>query len=541
MNMNRKPDSSRRSLLATSVGSLAVVLSLLQYSGAGEVQITILHTNDLHQHVEPLPRIAGYVTAYRSKHPNTVFIDAGDWFDRGSSLVTLTQGEALYGTMATMGYDTWILGNHDWAYGGQRLFDLMMRYPVPVLGTNLATTQPALPSNIARTVIKEFDGIRVGFFGITLDTYGKNPKSRPFLYVLDCHEQTKEAVAELQAADVDVIVAVTHLGFKKMKHEIGRSTSPSDLDLVQAHPGIDVVIGGHSHTFLDEQEIRDHHKRTGTIITQSGSSGKYVGRVTLSIDDQQHAITRFDVEQVRITDKLPEHSASAEFLKEQYAQYMPHAKAIVGRFDSPMQFHNLAFWYADFIRTHADVDICLLPRKVLYDEHELFGEGEVDVERLLGYLHDRYIIKSNVTGTSLLKFCEAEPMRDRFNPFHHQGRPFSGNAMFYSGFTAAFDGETQKVRFGIDPRKTYTLATPWPFGRHRHQLPPRTNAEDAKPVPGLDVADTRVLHQTTRQILTQKGTTDGLEFYVKYLEPLPDWGPWREHFETKLSGERLNP
>jgi len=84
---------------------------------AGQAAITILHTNDLHQHLAPLPRIAGYVADYKTQHPNTVFVDGGDWFDRGSSLAAMTGGEAIYGAMAHMGYDMWILGNHDWAYG----------------------------------------------------------------------------------------------------------------------------------------------------------------------------------------------------------------------------------------------------------------------------------------------------------------------------------------------------------------------------------------------------------------------------------------
>ncbi len=90
----------------------------LHTSRADEIEITILHTNDLHQNLRPLARIAGYVAGYKRTHPHTVFIDAGDWFDRGSSLVTMTRGEAIYGAMATMPYDFWIVGNHDWAYGG---------------------------------------------------------------------------------------------------------------------------------------------------------------------------------------------------------------------------------------------------------------------------------------------------------------------------------------------------------------------------------------------------------------------------------------
>ncbi len=110
---------ARRSRLNTirhgAVALVVLTVLLTVHLHAGEVEITILHTNDLHQHIEPLPRIAGYVAQYKREHANTVFIDAGDWFDRGSSLVLLTRGEAIYGAMARMGYDMWIVGNHDWA------------------------------------------------------------------------------------------------------------------------------------------------------------------------------------------------------------------------------------------------------------------------------------------------------------------------------------------------------------------------------------------------------------------------------------------
>ena len=76
-----------------------------------------------------------------------MFADAGDWFDRGSSLAPMTGGHAIYGAMARMGCDMWILANHDWAYGAGRLLELMQQYPVPVLRTNLATTKPPLPRN----------------------------------------------------------------------------------------------------------------------------------------------------------------------------------------------------------------------------------------------------------------------------------------------------------------------------------------------------------------------------------------------------------
>lgn len=518
----------------------ATALLIVGLSRAAEVEITIFHTNDLHQNIEPLPRIAGYVADFKREHPNTVFVDAGDWFDRGSSLVRLTRGGTLYGAMEKMDYDMWIVGNHDWAYGGQRLVDLIRQHPVPVLATNLATTRPPLPKNVVRKVVKEFEGVRVGFFGITLDTYGKNPKSRPELYVLDCRSEAAKAVAELKKEGVDLIVAVTHLGFKKMSHEVGRSTHPSDQDLVVDNPEIDIVIGGHSHTLLKESVVRKVHDRTGAIITQAGALGQYVGRLTLKFDTADRRITEFDVENVPITETLSDHPDVATFLEHEYAQHMPNAKKVVGQIREPIEFHNLAYWYADFIRHKADADLCLMPRKTLYDEPKSFAAGQVNVERLLGYLYDRYIVKATVKGADLLSYCDAEERRDMFHPFHHQGRPFSGDALFYSGMKVAFQLETQTVDFSIDPEKTYTLAIPWPFTgrdirRYQYELPPRAVAEKMNFIPGLRLTNAQLMTQTTRESLVAEGTTKGLYFYAKYRDPLPDWRAWTKHFEAKLN------
>lgn len=508
---------------------------------ADETEITILHTNDLHQNLKSLPLIAGYVANYKQQHPHTVFVDAGDWFDRGSSLVTLTRGETLYASMEKMGYDMWIVGNHDWAYGGARLIELMKRYPVPVLATNLATTRDSLPKNVVRTVIKEFGDLRIGFFGITLDTYGKNPKSRPNLYVLNCQAETAKAIQDLKRADVDLIVAVTHLGFKKMKHEIGRSKHPSDQDLVAANPDIDIVIGGHSHTLLKEETVRAVFAKTGAIITQAGASGQYVGRLTLRVNkvkDGDATIKSFSVENVR-TAGMQKHGDVAIFIDRQYAQHMPNAKSVVGEFKEPMEFHNLAYWYADFLLKQTGADICLLPRKTLYDEPTLYPKGKIDVERLLGYLYDRHVIKATVKGSDLLAYCDTKRMRNRFHPLHHQGRPFSGDALYYSGFDVKFNSETKEVKFSIEPEKSYTVAIPWPFTRkeistYRYNLPPRSVAEKADYVPGLRLTQTQLHPMSSRQLLVHEGKTEGLDFYRKFVTPREDWKPWQKHFESKL-------
>jgi 2',3'-cyclic-nucleotide 2'-phosphodiesterase (5'-nucleotidase family) len=526
-------------LHASRHGLMAIALLWLEvgFLKAGEVAITLLHTNDIHQELERLPQIAAYVADYRRQHPETLFLDAGDFFDRGSALVALTRGEAVFTAMSLMGYDLRIVGNHDWSYGAARLRELIAGQPGIFLGTNLAALRPPLPRNVRRTVIREFQGIRLGFFGITVDTYAKNAKLRPELYVLDAQAEAARAVAELKP-QVDLIVAVTHVGFNRMAHEAHRPC-PSDVDLARTMPGIQIIVGGHSHTLVAEQETRRLYEQTGSLVVQAGASGKWLGRLTLWVDQDTRRMRRFQIEHVDTSTLQRANPEVARYLQAQYERYLPHAKTVLGQFAEPMEFYNLAYWYADFLRQQAGADIALVARKALYDEPKSFARGPVTVERLFGYVHERYLVRAEVQGSELLKYCRSEGVRDRFNPFHHQGRPFTGDAIYCSGMSARYRPDERSVEFSIDPQRTYTLVVPWPFDKAsahlcRDRMPERQQAQAGPLVPGLTVKNAVVLPSLARELLVSVGRKEGLKFTRRYPQPDPQWRPWTSHFEEQF-------
>lgn len=496
--------------------------------------ITILHTNDLHQGLDNLPRIAGYVAQYRLEHPDTVFVDAGDWFDRGSSLPLVTRGEAIYGTMATMGYDGWVPGNHDWAYGGARLRELMLKYPVPVLGGNLAASDHPLPANVVPVLVKELAGLRVGFFGITIDSYGQDPKTRPYIHVLNARESTAKALRELAERKVDLIVAVTHLGFEGMAHE-GQRKCPTDLDLAREFPAIDVIVGGHSHTALAEERIRQVHAETGAIVVQAGASGRFLGKLVLDLDPAAKRIAGFDVALLRVDESFPEHPETAAFLADQYARHMPNAKLVVGTIEEKLERHNAGYWYAEFLRAATGADLVLLPVDTFYKEPAAFPKGPVTVERLRSYFFDRHLVQVRVSGSDLLAYLRQPAMLARLNPLSDRGRPFTENAFYTAGFAARFDPGTKTVALDLDPAKDYTLVTPWLHSwRHlldgeENGLPPRALAEQANPLPGMPHRERQLLPATSMALMLAAGTEKGLVFQRRFPEPRPDWEPWKTH------------
>lgn len=515
-------------------------LLLLVVFSAGVVAgptISILHTNDLHQSLAPLPALAGYAKAYKAEHPATVFIDAGDWFDRGSALCRVTRGEAIYGAMATMGYDMWIVGNHDWAYGGARLGELMERYPVPVLGANLGCTDHPLPTNVLPYLIKELAGLRVGFFGITIDSYGQNPKGRPYIHVLEARESTRRAIAELQAQRADLIVAVTHLGFERMKHEATRAC-PSDVDLAREFPDIDVIVGAHSHTALAEARVREIHAETGVIVVQAGASGRNMGRLTLEVDSETRRIAGFASELITGDALQPSCPETAAFIAEQYAAHMPNAKQVVAALAAPLERHNAGSWYAEFIRGSSAADLALLPVGAFDKEPKAFPQGEWTVEQLAGYFFDRYLVTMRVTGKDLLAYLQQPARVHRLNPLHDQGRPFSEDAIYCAGFAVHFDPTTKDIRIDLEPDREYTLVTPWLHSWRdlldgdERGIPPRSRAAAAEPLPGLVHANRRVLAKTSMQHVFDAAASKALDITRKYADIPAEWLAWKEFYEA---------
>ena len=538
----RMKNFSRRSFIKT--GAVAVVTTpVSSLFGASVQSITIFHTNDLHEDIRQLPYISGYVKACRKKNSDSVFVDAGDWFDRGSSLPMVTRGEAMYGAMARCGYDAWVMGNHDWAYGGARLRELMRLYPIPVLASNLDTAKPPLPTNMVRTMVREFGGIRIGFFGLTIDRYGTNPKRRPYIYVLDCRASTVRALAELKQKKVDVIVAVTHLGYERMKHESG-SKGMTDKELSREFPEIDVIVGGHSHTLLKSDQVHNVYKQSGTIIVQAGASGRYVGRLVLRVDVASCKICGFESELIEVTDALPVDQETAAFVAAQYARHMPDAQRVVARLSKNIERHNVGCWYARFLKKQSGADAVLLPVRAFNKEPKALNKGALDVERLRGYFYDRWLIQMEVKGSDLLAYCRQSSVEDRFNPLYDRGRPFTEDAIYIDGFTARFDTTTAEVIFDIDPERTYKMITPWIHSwrdlsaQHGTELPLWEVAKSAIPINGLKFQSKSVLKRSTVQMLLGVKDVEGLQLKRIYPEPSEEWVDWKAHCEAERATKK---
>jgi 5'-nucleotidase len=289
---------NRRKFLTTSaaVGAAALIpqrfdsLSNAQITGIGpgRTLITILHTNDTHSQIDPLPdndryagkggvaRRATLVKQVRRENPNTLLIDAGDAF-QGTPYFNFYKGEVEYKSMSAIGYDAGTLGNHEFDNGVDALAAAMKFATFDLISSNYDVKGTALEGRVKPYVVKTVGGIRVGLFGLGISPVGLiTPANFKGITYRDPIETSKEMVKTLRGQErCSLVIAMSHLGFYKNPgpRDVGDGQVAAQVD------GIDFIASGHTHTFMEEPERVKQPCGLETLIFQVGRSGIYVGRV----------------------------------------------------------------------------------------------------------------------------------------------------------------------------------------------------------------------------------------------------------------------
>jgi 5'-nucleotidase/UDP-sugar diphosphatase len=243
----------------------------------GGTRITILHINDSHGRLEPWNNnghsVGGWARASTlikevraAGDAQRVFlVHAGDEFSKGDELTTKTAGEANIAILNQLKFDLWTPGNGDFYDGLKNIQARMSQAAFPALTANVLVKSSG--QLLGRPfVILKVDGVRVAFLGLCYIVTSW-PSAWPFK-LDDPIETAKKYVPQLRK-QADVVVLVTHIGYE------------NDLELAKAVPGIDVIIGGHSHTVLKEGEVVKGPGAGEALVCQAGVFLEYVGRVDL--------------------------------------------------------------------------------------------------------------------------------------------------------------------------------------------------------------------------------------------------------------------
>ncbi len=268
-----------------------LLLAVLLAAPAAAVEVTVFHTNDVHgwlmsrpDKADPAKQVGGApaLAAYVAKHKGPrLLLDAGDWW-QGTPEGSLTHGDVMAEYFNALGYDAVVVGNHEYDAGQDKLKALIPKIKAPVLSANTRDAKTGERVGWVKPwVIKDVAGVKVGIFGLTTTgmkrlSFPKNIAGLAFRREVD---EARDAVAELKKAGAQVIISLNHVGWE---HD-NTPKYEGDQTIAREVPGIDLIVGGHSHTFL-RQAWRE--PANGTLVTQAGHYLFAVGKTTLVIDDK---------------------------------------------------------------------------------------------------------------------------------------------------------------------------------------------------------------------------------------------------------------
>jgi 5'-nucleotidase len=292
----------RRAFLASVAAAAAATqlpLRAAEAPATASGRITLLHTNDTHSRIEPfgpgngaisglggVARRATLVRQLRGQLGAVLLLDAGDTF-QGTPYFNRYKGRLDYQLMRMVGYDAGTLGNHDFDNGVGMLVEAMesmeqLKHPNPPFAFVNCNYDfkgaPALGKRIRPYILRDFPGLRVGITGVGVAFAGLvAPKNHQGLTWKDPYECLRPIVKHLREVEkADLVVVLSHLGYNL------NGSAPDDLQMPAQVPGIDAVIGGHSHTFLTTP-TRVSQAQGETLIFQVGFGGVNLGRMDFAV------------------------------------------------------------------------------------------------------------------------------------------------------------------------------------------------------------------------------------------------------------------
>lgn len=258
--------------------------------------ITILHTNDVHSHIEPMspndprnPNMGGIarratlVEQIRRENPNMLLLDAGDIF-QGTPYFNFYGGELEFKLMSKLKYDAATIGNHDFDNGIDGLYAQLPHAEFDFISSNYDFSNTIMEGKAQPYRIFTKDGVRIGVFGLGIQLKGLvNEHLYKETKYLDPVEITEDMTRILREEEkCDLVICLSHLGYEYRSDEI------SDLKLAEATSNIDLIIGGHTHTFMEKPVVVNNKDGKKVMINQVGCFGLYLGRVDFYLDSEKN-------------------------------------------------------------------------------------------------------------------------------------------------------------------------------------------------------------------------------------------------------------
>ena len=291
--------ADRREFIKGIFGGIALAglssLPIDLFAKEDMTRLTILHTNDVHSRIDPFPpndpkypnmggvaRRAALIKKIRSTEKNVLLLDAGDIF-QGTPYFNLYGGELEFKLMSEMGYDASTLGNHDFDNGIDGLVKQMPNMNFPFLNANYSFNDTLLENKVNEYKIFRRGNLQIGVFGIGIELRGLvDPKlTGNILYNDPLVNANRISTLLKNEEKCDLVICLSHLGYKYNDKKV------SDSVLAKESSNIDLIIGGHTHTFLDEPTLIINKDGKEVLIAQVGWAGIKLGRIDYYFDSKK--------------------------------------------------------------------------------------------------------------------------------------------------------------------------------------------------------------------------------------------------------------
>jgi len=452
---------NRRTFLALlSAGLIVLGLTPGLHAGAPAarpVKITILQLNDLYD-ITPvekgkkggLARVATLRDRIAKESPNNVLVVAGDFLSP-STMSSLFQGVQMVAAFNAVGVNLVTFGNHEFDYGEAVTQERMNQSRFTWVSANVLDPKTGQPfGGAVPFTLRDFDGVRVAFFGLTTPETGTLSKGATNLKFLPPMQAARDAVTRAHRLKADVVVALTH------------QDMADDQQLAAAVPGIDLILGGHEHTPLDA--------RVGqTLILKTGSDAVSLGRIDLTVTKgvpARHLDVKWAL--IAVTDEIPDQPEVAALVKQYEAAMAAQLNVPAGETRLPLDTRNdlvrtqesaVGNLIADLIRAAVQADVALVNGGAIRG-NAIIPAGPLtrgDVLKILPFANK--IVKIDVTG---------ETLRAALESGLSQHERTAGRFPQVSGIRYSFDPKRPagsrlvSVTVGgqpLEPKQRYSLAT----------------------------------------------------------------------------------
>jgi len=257
-------------------------------------QLVILHSNDTHSCIEPLNKNladtmlanrGGYlrrvnmIKEQREQYPQLLLLDSGD-FSQGSSYYTLFKGDVEIGLMNLMGYDAATIGNHEFDFGLENMARIFKMANFPIVCANYDFSGTPVEGIVKPYVIIKRNGIKIGIFGLSphLDGLVSKTNYEPVKYLDPVAKAQEMATLLKKEKKCDLVICLSHLGWE--------ATPIDDIRMIQQTEGIDLVLGGHTHTYFTQLHYVKDPSGKRVPSEQNGKHGIFIGRLFIDMESK---------------------------------------------------------------------------------------------------------------------------------------------------------------------------------------------------------------------------------------------------------------